>query len=84
MGIHHKDGYSADVEGYLVVNGARYRVAKTNAETFVLADPCEVPPGASAELLVIIDGISTADPIEIPAGILGGQRIVPYTVAAPF
>jgi hypothetical protein len=84
MGIHHKDGYSATVEGYLVVNGTRYRVAKTNAQTFVLADPCELPPGASGELLVIVDGSASSDPIDIPAGICHGQRVVPYAITASF
>ncbi len=56
MGVHHKEGYSATVEGFFIVGGNRVRVAKSNGERFVLADPCEAPPGTEGELLVIVDG----------------------------
>jgi hypothetical protein len=82
MGIHHKDGYSADVEGYFVVGSSRYRVAKTNAQTFVLADLCELPPGACGELLIIVDGSASSDSIDLPDGICHGQRVVPYKVSS--
>jgi hypothetical protein len=84
MGVHHKDGYSADVEGFLVVGDARFRLAKTNDRAFTLAEPCELPPGASGEILIIVDGDPSSQLVEMPSGICAGQSIVEYKVAAPF
>ena len=84
MGTHHKDGYSADVEGYLVVDGRRTRLAKTNGSVFVLAEPREVTPGTEGELLVIVDGRKHSRRVMLPAGISEGQSIVVYKAVAPF
>ncbi len=84
MGRYHEDGYSADVEGFLVVRGGSYRLAKSNGCTFVLADPCELAPGTSGELRVIVDGRVSSRMVEIPTGVAAGKNVVQYKVAAPF
>ncbi len=84
MGRYHADGYSADVEGYFVVGDRRYRLAKTNDIRFVLAEPCELPPGIEGELLIIIDGNASSRMVTLPTGVAQGQIAVEYTVAAPF
>jgi hypothetical protein len=84
MGTHHKDGYSADVEGFFVVNQRRIHLAKTNGCTFVLAEPCEFPPGTEGDLLVIVDGKSSSRRIEVTDGIVPGQTVVRYRVTVPF
>lgn len=82
--MRHEHGYSADVEGFLVVGGTRIRLAKTNGQTMVVADPCELSPGAEGELLVIVDGSKSSRRVVIEDGIVRGQTIVKYRVAAPF
>ena len=84
MGIQHEHGYSAEVEGFLVIGGERVRLAKTNAHALVLAEPCELPPGAVGELLVIVDGKPDSRLITLPGGVCKGQTLVNYQVAAPF
>jgi hypothetical protein len=85
MGIHRENGgYSASVEGFLVVSNARICLAKTNGSTLTLAEPCELLPGTSASLLVIVDGEKDSRQITLPDGAIHGQTVVRYEVEAPF
>lgn len=84
MGIRHEDGYSANVEGHLVVDNARFQLAKSNGSTFVLADACELSPGTIGELVITVDGETDIRLIELPSGVPRGQFIVEYREAAPF
>ncbi len=84
MGIHRENGYSACIEGFLLVAGARYRLAKTNGIDFVLAEPCELAPGTNGELLIIVDGDCDSKQITLPDGVLRGQTRVRYEGAVPF
>lgn len=84
MGRHHEDGYSADVEAFLVVSGQSLRLAKTNGDSFVLSEACELVPGTSGELVVIIDGQRSSNLVALPDGVTAGQTIVKYDVVAPF
>lgn len=84
MGISRENGYSASVEGFLVVGDVRYRLAKTNGETFTLAESCEVAPLTEAEMLIIVDGDADSQRIVLPDGIAQGQTCVAYQRAVPF
>ena len=85
MGIvREHNGYSAHIEGYLVVGNLRFRLALTNGVNFLLAEDCELEPGTNAELLVIIDGEADTRRIELPDGVALGQRRVRYQEAIPF
>jgi len=84
MGIHHKDGYSADVEGFFVADGNRVRLAKSNGCTFVLAELCELPPDIEGDLLVIVDGKKNSRRVVLRKGVAKGETIVEYDVVAPF
>jgi hypothetical protein len=84
MGTYHEYGYSAEVEGFFVIRGSRVRLAKTNGCTFVLAESCELPPGAEGELLTVVDGKANSRRVVLPDGVLSGQTLVKYLVAAPF
>lgn len=85
MGIRRKNGgYSADVSGYFVLDGKRIRLAKTNGKEFVLAEPCELEPGAEGELLVIVDGQRSSRFVKLPQGTVSGRAAIEYTVTAPF
>lgn len=84
MGIHHRYGYSAEVEAFFVVAGERFRVAKTNHEQISSNEWCNIPPGTEGDLLVIIDGNARSRRVVLPEGVEPGQTTVKYTVAAPF
>jgi hypothetical protein len=84
MGTSHADGYSASVKGYLVVGENRFRLAKTNGATFVLAEPCDLPAGTTGELVISIDGHSSSRLVELPAGVRRTVENIPYRVTAPF
>jgi hypothetical protein len=84
MGTYHKDGYSAYVEGFFVVDGRRFRVAKSDHRRFVLCESCTVPPGTEGDMVVIVDGSASSRRVTIPAGIQEGQTTVDYIVACPF
>lgn len=84
MGVHHEDGYSASVEGYFVIGERRIRLAKTNGNTFVLAEPCELAPGTVGDLVVIVDGEENVRSVAVVDGIIAGQTVVSYEVMAPF
>ena len=78
MGIHRENGYSASVEGFLIVGTVRYRLAKTNTATLLLIDACELAPQTQAELLIIVDGVEDCQSIVLPDGVALGQSVVPY------
>ncbi len=84
MGVHHYDGYSANVSGFFVVERDRIRLAKTNGSTFVLAESRELSAGAEGDLLVIVDGVSTSRRVQVLEDVKRGQATVKYSVAAPF
>jgi dTDP-4-dehydrorhamnose 3,5-epimerase-like enzyme len=84
MGMHRENGYSATVEGFFVLNGERIRLAKTNGRTFVVAEPCELTAGTTGQLVVIVDGEQNSKLVTLPDGVVRGQTLVHYTIAAPF
>lgn len=59
-------------------------MAKTNGVTFVLAEPCELPPATEGELVIVVDGVSDSKRIVLPYGVALGQTSVRYDVVAPF
>ena len=85
MGIPRENGYSASVQGFLVSGGRRYRLAKTNGVRLVLVEPtCELPPGAEAEMLIIVDGDCDSKRIMLPDGVAPGQQSARYEQLVPF
>jgi len=84
MGIHHEHGYSAEVEGFFICEHARIKLAKTNGRTFTVAEPCEFVPGTQGDLMTIVDGKKSSRRVIIDDGVVLGQTMVGYRVAAPF
>ena len=78
MGIKRENGYSASIEGFLVVGGTHYRLAKTNGACLVLVEECELAPATEGHLLIIVDGVRDWKRIEIPLGMKQGERCVEY------
>ena len=85
MGIRRENGgYSSTVEGYFVHSGAWIRLAKTNGCTLVLAEPYELAPGTTGDLLVIVDGKRDSKRVMLTKGVAHGQLVAEYEVIAPF
>jgi hypothetical protein len=84
MGIHREGGYSASIEAYLRVGEQRISVAKTGHDEVVVAEPCELPPGCEAELVVIVDGTKYSRTIVLDGGIARGESSARYSEAVPF
>lgn len=84
MGIHRKNGYSANVRAYLTVGTTRYEVAKTSDCEIALAEPCELPPGCEGELVVIVDGVPSSRIVVLDEGVVPHCSSARYTTAAPF
>jgi len=57
MGQRWLDGYSADVEVYLLVKGKRYDVAQIGGGSLILRGDPAIPAKTQATLVVVVDGI---------------------------
>jgi len=84
MGIQRENGYSATVEAFLVVADQHIRLAKTGPDEITLVEPCELPPGAEGELVIIVDGHSDSQTVVLDDGAIRGRQEVRYSVAVPF
>jgi hypothetical protein len=84
MGIQRENGYSASVAAYLIVGNQRVQVAKLNRDYLTLADTCELAPETEAQLNIIIDEKKSTRMILLNDGVAAGQRVVRYSVLAPF
>jgi hypothetical protein len=79
MGIVWPDGYSADLEISLIIEGNRYRVAKLGPDYLILADAQEIRPGDSGKVVITVDGRSTAYEVVLFRGASAGrQEPVPF------
>jgi hypothetical protein len=76
--------YSARVEAYLVVAGERIVIAKTGPDAVTLVEPCELPPGTTGELEIIVDGHVDSKLVVLNDGAMSHRREVRYSVLAPF
>jgi hypothetical protein len=84
MGIFHKDGYSASVEAFLVIDGQQLKIAKTSRDTLTFAQPCELPPGSEGTLSITVDGCESTRLVVLDDGVLNGNQLARYSTAAPF
>jgi hypothetical protein len=85
MGIHRENGgYSASVEGLLIVGSDILRLAKTNGRTLVLAEPRELAPKTCGELRITVDGEVHSRRVVLPSGSTAEQTLIEYDVIAPF
>ncbi len=78
MGIPKVDGHSATIDAFLVIDRKRVEVAKTNEQFVVLSESCQAPPGAEADLVVVIDDRVNSRRVRLLDGIVIGQQIVHY------
>lgn len=78
MGKRWTDGYSADVELYLMVDGERYEIAQVGNHRLVMRDERSLPAGTEAILVINVDGVERRREINLCDGVPGGQQLVPY------
>jgi hypothetical protein len=65
--------YSADVRMYLHVNGQTFIIAQLGPDFLILNEPVDQPP-AKAEIAFSIDGRERRWPVQLPDGVIAGNR----------
>ena len=78
MALHWPDGYSAQIDAYLLVNGERYAVAQVVGGALILRQPQQIAAGTPARLVIAIDGHEKVQSIVLGEGASVGQQLVPY------
>jgi hypothetical protein len=78
MGQLWLDGYSAEVEIYLLIDGKRLDVAQIARDALVLRDEHPIPPGTAATLVTRIDGHEEREEIFLRAGAENNEQLVPF------
>jgi hypothetical protein len=78
MGQRWFDGYSADVEIYLVIDGERYDVAQICRGSLFLRSPREIPPSTSAKLVIKIDGVEESEQVLLAKGAVPDEMAVSF------
>ena len=56
MGQRWLDGYSANVEAYLLIKGERYDIAQIGGGALILRGTPDIPAATRATLVVKVDG----------------------------
>ncbi len=67
MGQRWLDGYSSDVEAYLLIKGKRHDIAQIGNGSLILRGNPEVPSGTPATLVILIDGVEERQEIVLCA-----------------
>ena len=78
MGKRWSDGYSADVEIYLMIDGRRYDVAQVSGKSLFLRDHHQILPGTNAELVMRIDDHKQSEKVVLQAGTKSDELAVNY------
>ncbi len=78
MGQRWLDGYSAEVEIYLLIDGRRISVAQIAGDTLILRDQQPIPPGTMATLVIKIDDHEEREQIFLQAGAENSKELVPF------
>lgn len=63
MGKRWVDGYSADVDVYLLIGEKRYSIAQIGGGSFILRGNQTIPALTEATLVIVIDGVEERQPI---------------------
>ena len=82
MGQRWFDGYSADIEIYLLVGGVRFDVAQIGGGVLILREPADILPFTDAKLVIIVDGHEEVRPVLLASGVNSDQISVPYQSSA--
>jgi hypothetical protein len=78
MGQRWFDGYSADVEIYLLIDGKRYDVAQIGAGSLMLRESHQIPPDTHAKLVIKIDGVEQVESVFLGDGAENNEELVSF------
>jgi hypothetical protein len=78
MGQRWLDGYSAEVEIYLLVNGKRFDVAQIGNGSLILRDPSPIPASTHAKLVIKIDGHEEIEHVLLTASADESEKLIPF------
>lgn len=78
MGQRWSNGYSADVEIFLVIEGKRYDVAQVGNGGLLLRDSHQIPPSTNATLVLRIDGVEQVEEVVLTDGAVDNEQLVTY------
>jgi hypothetical protein len=78
MGQKWFDGYSADVEIYLLYNGKRFDVAQIGNGSLILREPAQIPKDTTVTLVIIIDGHEVSERVHLTGRTDCVEQPVPF------
>jgi hypothetical protein len=78
MGQRWLDGYSAEVEIYLLVNGKRFDVAQIGNGSLILRDPAPIPASTEAKLVIKIDGHEEIEHVLLTESADESEKLIPF------
>jgi hypothetical protein len=78
MGQRWLDGYSAEVELYLLIDGERIDIAQIADGSIILRDPYVIQSGTSATLVIKIDGHEEREEIVLKSSAENNRELVTF------
>jgi hypothetical protein len=78
MGQRWFDGYSANIEIFLLVAGKRHDVAQIGRGSLLLREPTSIPPATDARLTIRIDGHEEIEDVVLIQGAAVNDQPVPF------
>jgi hypothetical protein len=78
MGQKWLDGYSADVEIYLIYNGSRYDVAQIGNGSLIMREPAPIPAETLVTLVMIFDGHEVREKVKLTSSAETCEEAVPF------
>jgi len=73
------NGYSADVQMQLSVNGQVFRIGQLGPDFLILDNPADHPP-AEGEITMSIDGEISRWMVQLPHGVSAANELCPIRV----
>jgi hypothetical protein len=78
MGTQWTDGYSAEVELFLVVDGERLPLSHVRDKDITLRNGRNIPSNTAAQLVIIVDGRADVHEVVLPTGATESQDTLSY------
>jgi hypothetical protein len=72
------DGYSANVQIHLHVQGHKLQVARIRGGVLTLRDRCDVEPSSEAKIVISVDGREDVLPVVLSKGIDSRSDVVEF------
>jgi len=78
MGQRWFDGYSADIEIFLLHGGKKFDVAQIGGGSLILRDPAPIPAGTNVTLIIRIDGREVSESVLLTGSAEIAEQPVPF------